>query len=78
MSKQDLHNAITLSILTHLHDKYFQEWLLCNDISTKKHTITQEYRSLSGQQVAYSVSCTISRRPGFFIVNTIMLMVSQY
>jgi len=55
-----------------------QEWKLHSHIETWKRLSTKEYRNSKYKHPAFSTSCRASRRPGFFIWNIFLVMVSVH
>ena len=55
----------------------FQEWRLHSHVETWKRVTTRIYQNSKYKHAALSTSCRASRRPGFFIWNIFLVMVSK-
>lgn len=55
-----------------------QEWQLHSHIETWTKVISRTYQTNESKHRIYSTACRASRRPGFFIWNVFLVMVSSY
>ncbi len=55
-----------------------QEWRLHSHVETWKRVTTRIYQNSKYKHPALSTSCRASRRPGFFIWNIFLVMVSNF
>jgi hypothetical protein len=53
-----------------------QEWQLHNHVETRHRLVTHTYDSDESTHPVLSTSCRASRRPGFFVWNIFLVMVS--
>jgi hypothetical protein len=53
-----------------------QEWQLHNHVETRRRLVTRTYDTDESTHPMLSTSCRASRRPGFFVWNIFLVMVS--
>ncbi len=54
-----------------------QEWQLHGHVETRRRLVTRVYESEESTHPMLSTSCRVSRRPGFFIWNILLVMVGH-